>query len=143
MGWAGILVPEAHGGAASGLAALAGVLEQDGRTLAASPLIATALIGATTLAHAGGSLRETLSGRLAHGACLLALALEKGPRHAPYAVATRAEWGGDGFVINGRKTFVMDGHVADHFVVVARTSGGSDERGGPPRALRGAARAVT
>lgn len=130
MGWAGILVPEAHGGTASGLAALGTVLEQGGRTLAASPLIATALIGASTLAHADEPLREALLAPLANGECLLAPALEEGPRHAPYAVATRAEWGGDGFVVNGRKTFVMDGHVADQLVVVARTSGGSEERDG-------------
>jgi acyl-CoA dehydrogenase len=38
-------------------------------------------------------------------------------------VATRAESAGNGFKLNGRKAFVLDGHVADRLIVVARTSG--------------------
>ena len=39
MGWAGILVPEDHGGVAFGYRGLGEVLEAGGRTLAASPLM--------------------------------------------------------------------------------------------------------
>lgn len=130
MGWAGILVPEAHGGSESGYTALGAVLEQGGRTLAASPLLGTALLGAAALAHAAPAAGGPLLERLAAGDCLLALALEEGPRHAPYRVTTRAERNGDGFVVNGRKTFVLDGHVADRLLVVARTSGEAGNRDG-------------
>ena len=48
LGWAGILVPESHGGSAFGHAGLGQVLEAGGRTPAATPLVATALLAART-----------------------------------------------------------------------------------------------
>ena len=37
---------------------------------------------------------------------------------------------GDLFEISGEKTFVLDGHIANKLIVVARTSGEQDSRGG-------------
>ena len=51
MGWAGVIVPEAQGGVGMGWLALGVVLEQLGRTLAASPL--------ATTASAAGARRRT------------------------------------------------------------------------------------
>ena len=45
MGWTGIIVPEAHGGAELGYRGLGLVLEETGRTLAPTPLLSTAMIG--------------------------------------------------------------------------------------------------
>ncbi|OYX92883.1 MAG: acyl-CoA dehydrogenase, partial [Caulobacter sp. 35-67-4] len=42
MGWAGVIVPEEHSGSAFGYLGLGLVLEETGRTLAASPLLSTA-----------------------------------------------------------------------------------------------------
>ena len=44
----------------------------------------------------------------------------------PGQIATTAEQRGDGFILNGRKSFVLDGHSADRLIVVARSDGGTD-----------------
>ena len=131
MGWTGILIDEKHGGIDPGYTAIGCILEQSGRTLAASPLISTAVIGAPIIAHAPrDSQREDVLARVVAGDCILALAHEEGSRHAPHCIATRADKHENGYVINGRKTFVLDGHVADHLIVVARTDGGDNDRDG-------------
>ena len=124
LGWAGVLLPEIYGGSGMGVRGLAQVLEEGGRTLAASPLFATVLLGAPlVLAGASAAYRDTLLSAVAAGECLLTLALDEQPRHAPTAIATRAERAGEEWVLNGRKDFVVDGHIADHLVVVARSAG--------------------
>ena len=50
LGWAGILAPEEHGGAGLGMAEIGLVAEECGRTLAPTPLLATAVMGVTALA---------------------------------------------------------------------------------------------
>jgi alkylation response protein AidB-like acyl-CoA dehydrogenase len=54
---------------------------------------------------------------------------EKG-LHNPANIATAATLEGDFYAIHGSKTFVLDGHVADKFVVVARVSGVVNEKEG-------------
>ncbi len=124
MGWAGILIGEDDGGIDFGYTALGTIMEQSGRTLAASPFVSTVLLGAPLIASAGSTAqRERILSSVATGEQLLALAHEEGRRHAPHQVSTRAARHGNRFVINGSKTFVLDGHVADQFIVVARTDG--------------------
>ena len=53
LGWTGFLVPEAHGGSEFGMVGLGQVLEAAGRTLAATPLLSTALIAASAIDLAG------------------------------------------------------------------------------------------
>jgi acyl-CoA dehydrogenase len=62
----------------------------------------------------------------------LALAVEESHHHRPSHIATRAtrEGEGEGFVLNGSKTFVLDGHSADKLIVVARSSGDEQARAG-------------
>jgi alkylation response protein AidB-like acyl-CoA dehydrogenase len=45
-------------------------------------------------------------------------------------VATSAILKDNNYILNGSKTFVLDGHVADKFIVVARTSGNSEAKEG-------------
>ncbi|MFZ5932229.1 MAG: acyl-CoA dehydrogenase family protein [Pseudomonadota bacterium] len=131
LGWAGIIIPEEFGGTGFGFTGLGVVLEETGRTLVASPLISTALIGASTLILGGTAAhKKEILPAIAAGDRLMALAHEEGPHHSPYAIATRAKKTGDGFVLSGKKTFVLDGHVADQLIVVARTSGKSGAREG-------------
>lgn len=127
LGWAGILVPEAYGGAAFGYQGLGLILEEAGRSLAASPLISTALLGAPLLVNAGSEAQKrALLGAVAAGERVIALALDEQPRHAPIRIVTRAKPRGSGYVIKGSKVMVLDGHVADQLLVVARTSGADD-----------------
>ncbi len=70
LGWAGILVPEDFGGLGFGHMGMGVVMEECGRTLTASPLYATAVLGATAIARSGrhrvtgGSIRERVQRRL-------------------------------------------------------------------------------
>ncbi len=131
MGWAGVVLPEAYGGAGFGYKGLGQVLEEAGRTLAASPLFATALVGAP-LVLAGGSdaIKSACLPAVAAGERLLALALDEHPRFAPSRIASRAALEGDAYRLNGCKRFVLDGHVADQIIVAARTSGEIDDAAG-------------
>lgn len=131
MGWAGTLIEEAYGGIAFGYTALGGILEHSGRTLAASPLVSTALICAPLVQRAGGAAqRESVLTAVAAGDRVLALALQESRRHNPVQISTRAVKSGDGYVIEGRKTFVLDGNIAEHLIVAARTSGNDNDRNG-------------
>ena len=131
LGWSGFVVPEDHGGSGFGHVGLGQVMEAAGRTLAATPLLGTALIGASALDLGGTEAQksEHFPG-LVNGETLFALALEEGAHHAPYRIATTAKKSGAGWVLDGEKQFVLDGHVADTLIVVARTSGGPRERNG-------------
>lgn len=132
MGWAGVLVPEAYGGVEFGYKGLGQVLEESGRTLAASPLVSTVLLCAPLVLAAGSEAqKQEILGAIAGGERIVALALEESQRHAPTRIATTAEKTGDGYRLKGAKTFVLDGHVADQLIVVARTSSAT----GDPRGL--------
>jgi alkylation response protein AidB-like acyl-CoA dehydrogenase len=131
LGWTGFLVPEDHGGTEFGVLGLAQVMEAAGRTLAASALVSTALVGASLLTMAGSEDQKSEHlPPLVAGERLFALALEEGSRHQPYRIATKAEKQGAGYQLSGQKVFVLDGHVAEVLIVAARTSGGRDERDG-------------
>jgi len=131
MGWAGILIPEAHGGVAFGYKGLGQILEEAGRTLVASPLESTVLIASPLLLAAGNrAQQQAWLPRIAAGEAIVALALEEGPRHAPWRTATTAKRSANGFVLNGRKLCVLDGHMADLLIVIARTAGAAGEPAG-------------
>jgi len=131
LGWAGITLPEESGGSGLGYAELGILLEECGRTLVPEPFLSTVVLGAELIrAGASEAQQQELLGAIAEGRTLLALAHQEQGRFAPYAVSTQAEAKGDGFEISGRKVFVLDGHVADSLIVVARTSGASGDRDG-------------
>ncbi len=131
LGWTAIPWSEDHGGLAFGYKGLGVVTEETGRTLLASPLFASVWVGGT-LINIGGSdaQKSELLPQVASGELLLALALEESHRHAPYNVATTAKVDGDGYVLDGSKTFVLDGHIASKLIVAARTSGAAGDRDG-------------
>lgn len=131
MGFAGTLVPEAYGGTAFGHVGMGQILEQAGRNLTASPLFATGVLGVSALTLAGNAeQQQALLPAIAEGRLLTALAIDETARHAPTQVRTRAEPSGDGYVVNGRKQYVVDGHVADQLIVSARTAGEPGEAQG-------------
>jgi acyl-CoA dehydrogenase len=124
-------IPEAYEGFGFGYGGLGIVLEETGRTLLPSPLVSTVLLGATAVNLAGAEQqKKELLPRVVSGELLLSLALEETPFHQPARINTRAEATAEGFVLNGQKTFVLDGHIADKLIVVARTAGEQDARAG-------------
>jgi len=131
MGWAGLLVPEEHGGLAFGHVGAGILCQEAGRTLAASPLFSTAILGASLLRIAGSAAQQAaLLPAIAEGRVLMALAVDEQPRHDPLAIGTTARVEDGGFVLDGVKRCVVDGHVAGHFVVAARTVGSPGEAHG-------------
>ncbi len=131
LGWAGITIPEDFGGLGFGYMGMGVVMEECGRTLTCSPLLASAVLGAGAIQHGGSDdLKGELLPQVAGGELLLALALEETPHHSPYGSATKAEKSGDAYKVTGSKKFVLDGHIADKIVVVARSSGSAGDRDG-------------
>ncbi|MEO7734757.1 MAG: acyl-CoA dehydrogenase family protein, partial [Kofleriaceae bacterium] len=125
LGWTAIPFSEADGGLGMGLAELVLVTEAMGKGLAPEPFIPSIVLGARALALAGSALHKTtwLTPAIA-GTRRLALAYAgRHSRfdltHAP-VTATRTD---GSFHLTGQATQVWGGHLADAYVVAARTSG--------------------
>jgi acyl-CoA dehydrogenase len=131
MGWAGILVPQEYGGLGLGHVEAGVVMEELGRTLTPSPFLSTAILAANALARAGNEKQksEYLS-RIVAGDLIGTLAVDESAKHRPDKTAMAATRSGNGFILNGAKTFVLDGHVANLFIVAARTAGTPGETKG-------------
>ena len=130
MGFAGVLVPEEQGGVDMGVMAAGLLAEQMGRNLSATPFFSTSVLSATALKEAGGDLAQAWLTKIAAGESIVSLALDEGVKHNPLATETKAIRAGNGFVISGHKSMVIDAHVADAHIVVARTSGQPGDREG-------------
>ncbi|MBT6316742.1 MAG: acyl-CoA dehydrogenase family protein [Gammaproteobacteria bacterium] len=131
LGWAGMAIPEAYGGFEFGYGGLGVVLEESGRTLVSSPLIATVLLGASAINELGSDAQKSeFLSQVVSGELLLALAIDEKPHHRPCRIETSAVKSGEGYVLNGCKTFVLDGHIANKLIVVARTAGAIDDEAG-------------
>jgi alkylation response protein AidB-like acyl-CoA dehydrogenase len=131
MGWTGILIPEALGGSGMDYATFGVVLEETGRQLVASPLLASGLVGASALLLGGSDAqKQAWLPRIAAGSSIVTLAVDESPHHAPEQIALTAEAIADGFKLNGGKLSVLEGGAADAFVVAARTSGAAGEQAG-------------
>jgi alkylation response protein AidB-like acyl-CoA dehydrogenase len=114
MGWAGVLVPEEHGGVGMGYMSLALVLEQLGRTLTATPLVATAAATSAILIGGSDAQKAEWLPRIASGEVVATLAVDEGPRFGG-AIAATVEGG----KLSGTKEFVAEGDSAQLFVVAA------------------------
>jgi alkylation response protein AidB-like acyl-CoA dehydrogenase len=124
-------IPEAYGGFEFGYGGLGVVLEESGRTLVSSPLIATVLLGASAINELGSDAQKSeFLPQVVSGELLLALAIDEKPHHRPCRIETSAVKSGEGYVLNGCKTFVLDGHIANKLIVVARTAGAIDDEAG-------------
>ena len=131
MGWAAILIPEEYGGLSFGHVGMAQISEQAGRTLTASPLFSTAILGVTAIVLAGNEEQKAdLLGAIAEGSLTLALAIDEKSFHAPLDIEMSAERMGANYQLNGIKRAVVDGGTADKFVVAVRTSGKAGDRHG-------------
>ncbi len=117
MGWTGILVPEEFGGAGLDRRGLGLILEECGRTLAPSPLLSTAMIGAVALTRSGDeALKNTWLPKIADGSVIFAFAVDEGHHHTPAKTATMVKKN----ALSGAKVYVADGAAADVLLVLAR-----------------------
>lgn len=128
QGLTAVLIPEEDGGLGLGHAE-AGIVQQElGRNLALSPFLSTSVgaVAALKQSDARGHWLE----KIAAADAVAALALDEAPKHKPERVGLTATKAGAGFKLNGEKSFVALGGVADLLIVSARTSGGRDETAG-------------
>ncbi|HYM34166.1 MAG TPA: acyl-CoA dehydrogenase family protein [Steroidobacteraceae bacterium] len=125
LGWTGIVIPENYGGVGMGYQTLGLVLEETGRTLTASALVSTALAAVSALVLGGTEQqKQTWLPKIASGDAIGSLATEESNHHDPAHVAFAAKRDGDGWKLNGLKRFVLDGTLADFFIVSANTGTG-------------------
>lgn len=125
MGFAGVIIPEEHGGSGLGAVEAGVVAEALGRTLTPSPFLGSGVLSAKALVDGGSAAQQAAwLPRIAAGEAIVSLAVDEGAKHAPARIATTAERSGNGFRLNGAKGFVLDGHVADALIVAAKTEGG-------------------
>jgi alkylation response protein AidB-like acyl-CoA dehydrogenase len=123
MGFTGVLVPEAQGGLGLGMVEAGVVMEQIGHQLTASPFLASSVVAVSLIRQAGtAAQRDHWLPKLASGATIATLAIDEGRKHQPDRIACKAVKSASGFTLDGHKTFVIDGHVADLLLVAARTS---------------------
>ncbi len=119
LGWSGLAVGAAQGGAEISMAGIVGVVEEVGRHCLPSPLVPTL---ATTLAlrAVGGEVADGLLARIAAGApATLAITGERGSWD-PAAPALEARASGDELVLDGKACFVQDAFKAELLLATAR-----------------------
>jgi alkylation response protein AidB-like acyl-CoA dehydrogenase len=122
----GIHIPEAYGGAGFGMVELCIVTEELGRALLCAPYFSTAVLAANAIMNAGTEAQKaSLLPDLASGARLATLAItEPSGSWDPASIETVAR-----FRLDGAKSYVVDGHIADLLIVVARVPSSSGREG--------------
>jgi alkylation response protein AidB-like acyl-CoA dehydrogenase len=138
LGLQGLAIPEEFGGTGASLVELGIAFEEMGRALLCAPFFATVGLAAQALLAAGddqakreylpriadGSLLATVAvtepdGRWDLAAVRTSAAADSGASGGPGAAAASAA-----FLLDGTKMFVVDGHIAQLLLVVARTDDG-------------------
>jgi acyl-CoA dehydrogenase len=131
LGWSGILIPEEFGGSDFGVAGISVILQECGKTLTPSPLFSTGVLGAYAISNFGTQeQKEKYLPKIVSGEITTALAVDESSHHDPSKTLFKAEQKGSDFLLNGKKTFVIDGASADILVILARTSGDSGDLAG-------------
>src|SRR2546428_1763404 len=126
QGWLGLVYGEEFGGAGVGFVDLTVLMEEMGRVVMPGPFFSTALLGGLAIREAGSPAqkKEGLT-RIWLGRARTTLAwTEPSARWDAAGVTCAARETKAGFVLSGTKLFVLDAHLADALVVVARTSEG-------------------
>jgi alkylation response protein AidB-like acyl-CoA dehydrogenase len=127
----GMHVPEEYGGQGFTFVELGIVLHEMGRVLLPAPYFSTVCLAANSILNGGTEeqKRELLPG-LANGDRTAALAFtEPNGRWDATGIETIATPEGDGLLLRGAKSYVLDGHTASLIVVAAREAGSSGEDG--------------
>src|SRR5438045_4303121 len=126
LGLTAVRIPEAYGGYGLSFGDQCIVLEEMGRALLCAPYFATAVLAAGAIMNAGteAEKRALLPG-IAAGETTATLAwVEDNGRWDAESTALTATREGDEIVLNGHKSYVVDGHTADIIVVLAHASQG-------------------
>jgi len=126
LGLQGIAIPQEYGGSGFSFTEQAIVLEELGAALYGGPYLASAVLAATALVASSDEAAKTdLLPAIAAGQTVATLAFtEDDGSWDPDAIRLAAAKNGDGWVLDGHKSFVLDGHTAGLILAVARTDDG-------------------
>jgi alkylation response protein AidB-like acyl-CoA dehydrogenase len=126
MGLQGLIIPEEFGGSGYGYVELGVVLEEMGRALLCAPFFSTVVLAANTLIHSGDeAAKKAYLPGIADGSTIATLAYtEPSGKWDEAGITATATAAGDGWTIDGVKSFVLDGHTASLIIVAARTGKG-------------------
>jgi alkylation response protein AidB-like acyl-CoA dehydrogenase len=126
LGLVGLAIPEAFGGQGFTFVELGVVAEELGRALVPSPYFASAVLASSALLGSGDdAAQRRYLPDIAAGATIASLAVtEESGRWEARAIQARARETADGWVLDGAKTYVLDGCSADVLLVAAQTDSG-------------------
>jgi alkylation response protein AidB-like acyl-CoA dehydrogenase len=126
QGWQAMAIPEETGGAGFSFLEMAILMEEMGRSLFPSPYLSSIVLGADLVLTAGtAEQQKEILPDVAAGEARLALAhLEASGRWDEEGIQMDARSDGSDLVLDGTKTFVIDGHTADRLLVPVRTGDG-------------------
>ena len=132
LGWLGLAFGEEDGGFGGNQIDTLVLMEQFGKGLVLEPFLANIVLGGGAIKRgASEALKQSIIPSLIEGNLQVTLAYaEEQSRFDLEDVATSAREEDKDFLINGRKSMVLNAESADKIVVVARTSGSQiDEEG--------------
>ncbi|HIG70821.1 MAG TPA: acyl-CoA dehydrogenase [Myxococcales bacterium] len=131
LGWTSVHIPEEYGGLGLGYVELVALMEMMGGSLLCAPFFSSVCLGANALLVAGSEeqKQEYLPG-IAEGTTRATFAYcgESG-NWDPSTVEVTAAVSGDGYMLSGVSSFVVDGHSADLVIVAARAEGSTSSEG--------------
>ncbi len=131
LGWLGVTIPEEYGGSGGGMLDACLFMEETSRGLAPIGGYATTLIVAGATQRFGSEeQKQEILGGIARGAVEAIAMTEPEAGSDVGALSTKAEAVDGGFVLNGQKVFISNAHIADHVLVVCRTTKGESKHQG-------------
>ena len=132
LGWLGLAFSEEDGGFGGNQIDTLVLMEQFGKGLVLEPFLANVVLGGGSIKRgASQEIKDSIIPSLIDGSLQITLAYaEEQSRFDIEDVATAAREENSDFIINGKKSMVLNAESADKIVVVARTSGSQvDEEG--------------
>ena len=131
LGLQSLHIPEAYGGQGFSWVELGIVLEEQGRALLCAPYFSTVVLAANAILNAGTEdQKAALLPGIASGETIATLAFtEPSGKWDAAGITLEATPSGEGATLTGTKMFVLDGHVANLIVVVARAAGSTGQDG--------------
>ena len=132
LGWLGLAFSEEEGGFGGNQIDTLVLMEQFGKGLVLEPFLANIVLGGGAIKRGGSpAIKESILPNLIEGNLQVTLAYaEEQSRFDIEDVATAAREDGSNFIINGKKSMVLNAESADEIVVVTRTSGSQVDEDG-------------
>jgi alkylation response protein AidB-like acyl-CoA dehydrogenase len=128
LGWTGLVIPEAYGGAGLSYVDMVLVLEEMGRVVLPSPFLWTVMVAEAIKRAGNDPQKQALLPKFAAGDLIATPAwLEPSALWGPEGITLPGRRNGGDFTLDGSKLFVNDAHIADCMLVAARTGGSGAE----------------